>query len=128
MSDRATSDAYLGIDITLPSGKVLHCEPLPLRRALYWLKLRGWSEFAPRNEDERRIRLMAQAELLETFPAEIAPEGEEEAFEGLLPGEVYALADRFLAFRRPDVVRGIDADAARVEPGGPKTTAGASTT
>lgn len=111
MNERATTDTYLGVQIRLPSGRVLECKPLPLNRGLLWTRVRAYSELEPKNEDERRLKRQAQLQILENFAAEVAPEGAEETFDDLLPGEVYVLIDRFLAFRRTDVVRGLDPEA-----------------
>ena len=94
-SDQATLDAYAGLRFELPSGKVVHCKCLKLSEAIIWARL----QVAARMGDpEAQIAVM-------NFPAAIAPDDDPEAFEELAPAEAFDLLDRFLAHRRPDMVR-----------------------
>lgn len=108
MSSRATADAYLGVEIPLPDGRVVTCKALPLKRGVYWAKLQAIARMEPDNGEGARLQAEAQVAIMEDFPREVAPDDNPDAFEGLLPAETYELLDRFLAFQRPAVIEAMN--------------------
>lgn len=101
---QATRDAYVGVDLPLPDGRVIRCRPLTLSEGVEWFE----TLVLARHGDPH-----AQLRILRDFPDAVVPEGEREALEQLRPAEIYDLADRFLADRRPAVSAALKGAAGR---------------
>ena len=83
-----TRDAYLGVDIMLPDGSTVHCDPLPLATSIEFLEL---------IEKYGQGDIGALRQLLEKFPTAV---GAGKAFQRLTPGELVDIVLRFCAARR----------------------------
>ena len=83
-----THDAYVGVDIALPDGSTVRCDPLPLARSIEFLEL---------IEKYGQGDIGALRQLLKEFPAAV---GAGKAFERLTPGELVDVVLRFCGARR----------------------------
>lgn len=81
-------DAYCGIDVELPDGSTVHCNPLPLAKSIEFLEL---------IEKYGQGDIGALRRLLEEFPKAVGADG---VFEQLTPGELISVMLRFFAARR----------------------------
>ena len=84
-------DAYCGIDIELPDGSTVHCNPLPLAKSIEFLEL---------IEKYGGGDIGALRRLLREFPKAV---GAGKAFEQLTPGELTDVVLRFCVARRTPV-------------------------
>lgn len=81
-------DAYVGIDVELPDGSTVHCNPLPLAKSIEFLEL---------IEKYGQGDIGALRRLLQGFPEAV---GAGKAFEQLTPGELVDIVLRFCGARR----------------------------
>ena len=81
-------DAYLGIDVELPDGSIVHCNPLPLATSIEFLEL---------IEKYGQGDIGALRRLLQGFPKAV---GAGKAFEQLTPGELVDIVLHFCGARR----------------------------
>ncbi len=88
MTEGLARDAYLGVDITLPDGSTVHCDPLPLATSIKYLEL---------IEKYGQGDIGALRRLLKEFPKAV---GAGKAFEQLTPGELVDIVLRFCGGRR----------------------------
>ena len=81
-------DAYVGIDVELPTGKMIRLRPLTLSQSIEFLELL---------EHVAAGDLSSMRRILTEFPKAVDAG---KAFEALTPGEVFDVLRRFFAARR----------------------------
>lgn len=86
--NQATYDAYLGIDIELPDGRVIHVQALTFKRALYYTRLL---------DQAQQTGAKAFYRFLDEFSAEIkTTDGQALAKLELTVPEMFEVGRRFL--------------------------------